>query len=493
MISAEEVAEEVILAVRENDAKRFQALLLSEKELAALGVGKDHQAQIAKRVGEALDGFRRLTGELGQRRGQIEFVDFGGTKPSIVPAGLGGATRDVVVYENTAALAGLDGKHEQVSLGTLVKVDDAWRLVGAPTMAAEQPVGAAALFFVPQVESQPDPQFARLASNGPSEEEQKLLVALEELDRKISEAAPQQRAQLNDQRIRALEQLAAKAGSESQRALWLRQLADMISAESQGGFLPDGIKRLNELKVSLEKSRAEQDLVAHVDFLSMTAAYSQSLQDPKADYVKIQEQWLANLEAFVKKYPESRETADALIQLGMAQEFNGDTDKAQAWYTQLADDFGESDAAKKAQGALRRLASVGKPLNLQGAAVGGGIVDLSELTGKVVLVQYWATWCEPCLADIARLREIYREHKDQGFEIVGINVDTEKDQLAAYVKENPLPWRNIHEEGGLESRPAVELGIMTLPQMLLLDKDGRVINRNAHVAELTSELGRLLK
>jgi thiol-disulfide isomerase/thioredoxin len=132
-------------------------------------------------------------------------------------------------------------------------------------------------------------------------------------------------------------------------------------------------------------------------------------------------------------------------------------------------------------------------LSLQGSAVGGGIVDVSKHRGKVVLVQYWATWCEPCLADIARLREIYRQFKGQGFEVVGVNVDTDTEQLSAYLKENAIPWQNIREEGGLESRPAVELGVMTLPQMLLLDGDGKVVNRNIHVAELTTELGRLLK
>jgi thiol-disulfide isomerase/thioredoxin len=494
MISAEEVAEEVVLAIRENDAHRFQSLLLTDTELAALGVGSEHQAKIEERLTQAAEGFRSLVAEMGQRRLQIEFVDFGGAKPSLVPEGMGGATHDVLVYENAAALASFDGKHEQITLGTLAKVGDAWRIIAAPSLAADQQVGPSGVFFVPQIDGRPDPQqIAQLASNGPSEEEQKLLASLEELDRKVAASGADQRAQINEERIRVVQQLAEKAGSEGQQILWLRQLADMISAEVQAGFLPDGIERLEELKSLLEKKNLDKDLIAHVEFLAMTAAYSQGLQDPKADYVKIQEQWLKDLEAFVTRYPTSRETADALMQLGMAQEFGGDTETAETWYTQITADFRDSEAAKKAEGALRRLQSVGKPLGLQGSAIGGGIVDLASLKGKVVLVQYWATWCEPCLVDVARLREIYRQYNGQGFEIVGINVDTDTQQLAAYLKENPLPWRTIQEEGGLESRPAIELGVMTLPQMLLLDRDGKVVNRNVHVAELTSELSRLLK
>jgi thiol-disulfide isomerase/thioredoxin len=136
---------------------------------------------------------------------------------------------------------------------------------------------------------------------------------------------------------------------------------------------------------------------------------------------------------------------------------------------------------------------VGKSLSLRGQAIGGGSVDLADYSGKVVLIQYWATWCEPCLADIARLREIYGQFKNQGFDVIGVNLDNDAEALANYLRTNSLPWRQIHESGGLESPQAVAMGIMTLPQMVLVDKQGKVVNRNVHIAELTSELAPLLK
>ena len=492
MISPEEVAEEVVIAIRSGDAGRFQALLLEEKELETLGFGKDHRAEIEKRLAQASGGFQAVLTGLAQQRSQLEFLDFGGTKPSYVPAGFSGTTKELLVYENTAALVGFDGKHEQISLGTLVRVGEAWRMVAAPGLPGEQPV-AGGLFFVPRLDERPDPQIARFTAQGPSEQEQKLLTALEELDRKAIEGDVRQRGKLNEERIRLLEQLAEAASVSGQQDLWMRQLADTISAETQAGFLPDGIERLEALKSRLERDGAEEDLIAHVDFLAMAAEYSTSLQAPDADYVKIQEQWLNNLQAFVKQYPESRETADALMQLGMAEEFTGNAEQAESWYTQIARKFDGSDAADKAQGALRRLGSVGKALNLRGRGVDSGTVDLSNYAGKVVLVQYWATWCEPCMADMARLREVHSQYKSKGFDIVGINLDNDSEALISYLRSNPLPWRQIYEQGGLESRPAVEMGIMTLPQMILVGKDGRVINRNLHISELTSELDRVLK
>jgi thiol-disulfide isomerase/thioredoxin len=491
-ISPEEVAEEVIIAVRTNDPGRFQALLLSDKELESLGVGEDHREEMEKRLAEAAGEFRSLLGGLARQRSELEFLDFGGTKPSFVPMGSAGTTKDLVIYENTAALVGFDGKHEQISLGTLVRVGDAWRMVGAPGLPGEQ-AAASGLFFMPRIGEQPDPQLARFASQGPSEQEQKLLTSLEELDRRAIEGDSRQRVKVNEERIRLLEQLAEAASANDQKYLWIRQLADTISAETQAGFLPDGIERLQSLKAQLERAPAAEELIAHVQFLAMAADYSSSLQDPNADYVKIQEQWLKNLEDFVKQYPESRETADALMQLGMAEEFSGNVEQAEAWYTQIAQKFDGSEAAKKAEGALRRLGSVGKPLALRGRAVDGSTTDLSSFSGKVVLVQYWATWCEPCMADMARLREVYSQYKGQGFEIIGVNLDNDSESLVKYLRSNPLPWRQLYEPGGLESRLAAEMGIMTLPQMILVGKDGRVVNRNLHISELTGELGRVLK
>ena len=94
---------------------------------------------------------------------------------------------------------------------------------------------------------------------------------------------------------------------------------------------------------------------------------------------------------------------------------------------------------------------------------------------------------------MARLKELYAKYAGRGFAIVGVSLDHSKEDLNAYLDDNRVPWKHIYEDGGLDSRPANELGVLTLPTMLLIDKDGKVISRNIHVAELSGELKERLK
>ncbi len=92
-----------------------------------------------------------------------------------------------------------------------------------------------------------------------------------------------------------------------------------------------------------------------------------------------------------------------------------------------------------------------------------------------------------------KLKSLQAKYLKRGLAVVGINVDGQRGDAAAYVRSNRISWPQLHELGGLDSRLADELGIMTLPTMLLIDKQGRVVNRNIHGAELETELGKLIK
>jgi len=180
-----------------------------------------------------------------------------------------------------------------------------------------------------------------------------------------------------------------------------------------------------------------------------------------------------------------------MLQLAIGAEFSGKTDDAINWFSRIASDFPQSDLKSKAVGAKRRLESVGKAIPLSGKMLDGKSFDLASAKGKVVLVHYWATWADPCKPDLATIKSMQAKY-GQGFLPVGVNLDGEAKEAAAYARQEKLSWPQLFEPGGLDSPLAVNLGVLTLPTMILIGKDGRVINRSINAGELDAELKKLL-
>jgi thiol-disulfide isomerase/thioredoxin len=290
-----------------------------------------------------------------------------------------------------------------------------------------------------------------------------------------------------------LEKIASQASSADERATWTRQFADSVSAAIQSGDYPDGIDRLKKVVEELAANKDMTELVPYVKFQYLTAEYGQKLQAPNADFAKIQEQWLKDLEGFSKDYAKSDSAPEAMLQLAIAHEFAGQEAEAAKWYSQVISDFSASPMASKAAGAKRRLECVGRSLELRGKTHDGRSLDLSSYRGQVVLVHYWATWCEPCKEDLKEIKALQARYGSKGFAPIGINLDSDAKLLTDFLRVTSLSWPQLYESGGLDSRLANELGIMTVPTMLLIDKTGQVVRRNIHSAELDGELQRLLK
>ena len=109
----------------------------------------------------------------------------------------------------------------------------------------------------------------------------------------------------------------------------------------------------------------------------------------------------------------------------------------------------------------------------------GKKVALSSLRGKVVLIDFWATWCGPCKAEIPNLRRIYEEYHEKGFEIYSVSLDRNKDQWINGSGE--LKWVSVLDEGGAV---ATQFSIASIPSMFLLDKSGKIVAKNLRGAQL---------
>jgi len=321
---------------------------------------------------------------------------------------------------------------------------------------------------------------------------QKHIAELAKIDKAIAEAkSPTEIIRLNTTRSDALEQIIRGASGED-RNIWVRQYAETVSAAVQSGTFPDGVKRLEKLLNVVKQEPKLKDLIPFVEFRQMSAEYNVSLQEKDPDFEKINTAWMNNLEAFVTQYASSPDAAEAMLQLAIAYEFSGKDEKAAEWFGRIVKDYGTTDLAKKAAGAKRRLESVGKPMSLQGKLVDGRSFDVSAYRGKIVLVHYWATWCEPCKQDMALIATVLNRYPKE-FVPVGVNLDTEVASAKSYITSKKLAWPQLYDEGGLESRIANEMGILSLPTMLLIDRNGKVINRNIHASEIEAELKKLTK
>lgn len=485
-ISSYEVAEVAIEAIKMQDAKLYVTLLPDSKQLQALGLGGTLAKAAAKSISEAKSGFSSYAKQQSIVNSTTQFLDFGASRPAAVPAGLDGLKRDLTVYDSVAALVENKGKPTQVYLGAMVQLGDTWRLLGLPQTGGS--ASSSNMFAM----SQPNAQGAVPESgDAPSAEMQKLLAELEKLDSQLGGDNKKQ-IEVTNRRVEILGKLATSSPAGAEREQWQRQQADMLSAAVQTLQYFDAIDAIEKLAADLKKQKASAELQAHVEFRRLWSEYIKAQFDPKADYTKVRDNWLESLEKFANDYPNLPDTAEALLQLGMEQEFAGEDKDAVAWYEKLVKTFPESDAGKKAAGAMRRLDSIGKTLPLAGDAVGGGKVDLSGYRRKYVLIHYWATWCEPCKEDMKELKVLHDRYARRGFDIIGVNLDSSVEQAQKYLSSNRLPWKHVYDEGGLDGRLANEMGVMTLPLMLLVDDKGQVVNRNIHLSEVEDELKRVV-
>lgn len=147
----------------------------------------------------------------------------------------------------------------------------------------------------------------------------------------------------------------------------------------------------------------------------------------------------------------------------------------------------DGDGAKvlaQLEAVMRRATLIGQKLELAGTTFQGKKFDIAGLKGKVVLVDFWATWCPPCRAEHPNMLTNYRKYKDKGFEIVGVSLDQDREALTEFLEESEGDWIILHDEGG--ENPATEYyAIQGIPTMFLVDEEGVVISTSARGEELT--------
>jgi peroxiredoxin len=123
----------------------------------------------------------------------------------------------------------------------------------------------------------------------------------------------------------------------------------------------------------------------------------------------------------------------------------------------------------------------------------GKMISLSELKGKVVLIDFWASWCGPCRHNNPRLAKLYKKYHSKGLEIYGISLDEEIDSWKKAVRHDKLNWIQVIDDKGWEAQSASAYGVDMIPSSFLIDREGVIRTINAEGPDLESSVRDLLK
>lgn len=486
VISPEEVSQEILKAVVARDAKRLEALLVKEDQLKGIGLPaaevervKARAAGAAKKLADAADALK-----LSDKAKWVH-AEFG--VPSTRPADSFEGREDYTAYKGGTILVEDGGKNHFLQTGELVQVGRAWKVADGPA------AGAGGGGSDPSPGAPVDPAIKDLVEQ------------LNALDQKGPKAQTiEAMAAFNAERAQILEGVVARAAAKE---AWVKMLIDAHQAAGEGGKPGNGhLHRIQQWKeAAMRPESSNPAIAAYAAYRLLVAENAVAIANIKddKDYTAIQEKWRAGLEDYMKAFGQSADAPEASLRLAMAYELAGGKDmteikaneqKAKNWYDHLAKNFGAHPNAAKATGALKRLDSEGKPLELSGPQLAGGQTFNAAQKDKVVVVYYWASWSQSLADDAKKLDALMKTYGPKGLTVVTVGLDHDPKLASDAITRTGLPGTHLYEKGGLDNSPlAAAYGIMAPPHVLLAGKDGKVVNRNGHVPALEEEVKKLLE
>ena len=193
-----------------------------------------------------------------------------------------------------------------------------------------------------------------------------------------------------------------------------------------------------------------------------------------------------------REFPGREEPYELLLTLAKNRFWDDQMDQARAVAGELAANKGAPPGiVDGARAMVKHFEMIGRPVRFRFSGLDKREIDLEKLAGKVVLLDFWATWCVPCVSEVPHLKAVYQRLHSRGFEIVGINSDDDRQELEKFLNERKLSWPQYFDGKGQLNRFALEFDITGVPTMWLLDKQGKLRDLNAR-NNLDSKIEKLL-
>ena len=487
-LSAEEASRVAISAMVDGDAALLSSVLVTASDLKSLGLVNELSSRILRQVQEPEAALRTIMAKSRTLTSMSKWNRFDGAMPGVIPKDYGKAAEDLIVYEGAMAIVETSGQHGFVQLGEMMKIGDVWKLTQIPLPAE----GDSIQVQIGGILMQPATPMGSTTSQELSPALQKLISELQTVDLQAppQDAKPAQLIDYLRRRTAIIDQIVAASRPGEETETWTKQLINSLTSALQAGDNPSGT-RLTQLLGSLQQKSPKSELVAYAEYRQLFASYSSDIGKAAntEQQQQIQTTWLANLKKFVATYPAAEDAADAILQLALNAEFAANQDEARRWYGQLVSAHKESPQAVRAAGSLRRMDLKGRQLALSGPDPTGRPVNVESFKGRVVAVVFWATWSTQFVADVPVLRALYEQYGDRGFEIVGVNLDQQSSDVVDFAKQNRITWPNIFQPGGLDAPLAQQFGLVSVPTIFLVDREGQVVSNGLTINDLQTTRG----
>jgi len=260
------------------------------------------------------------------------------------------------------------------------------------------------------------------------------------------------------------------------RKAWFEAAFDL--AQLQGSAAKPLLPKLEQLyQEAKQQGLSEQD-AAEIDQYRIWVNLLVKRETARPGQA-IHKELLSMVDQFLADHGNNPAGVDLLMTLGRSAEMSGEYEAAKGAYQRLAQRYPTHPAAALAKSELSKLKLIGQPMELSGPTLDGKRFDIAQWRGKLVLVDFWATWCGPCVMEIPHMMQVYQRYHDKGLEIVGVSLDHSREQLEQFIKERQIPWQQVfyepdQKDSGWQNPLAVKYDVTAIPMIFLVDREGKV-------------------